>query len=261
MELTRLSKENSLLREELTELKKNAIERVPKLEVEINGTSQLEIELSKLPFRRPELIEDNFLTDNQKNDKELLEEVENYNRVFEDVELVNNYFDQVDLYRRAQKKENKLEFSITNIGTMKANSINVELSIPDELRILSKDEIAEMEEPADIFPAYPLIKVNPKLKSLATVISPTLYSTRGYLSGMKLSHFNTDSLNPNKRIYKKANKVSLFLNSLLHGSNMKKIESDFYLVPLKKGHFEIEASIICEEYAQEEKFSISIIVN
>lgn len=261
MELTRLSKENSLLREELTELKKNALERVPKLEVEINGTSQLEIELSKLPFRRPELIEDNFLTDNQKNDKELLEEVENYNRVFEHVELVNNYFDQVDLYRRAQKKEIKLEFSITNIGSMKANSINVELSFPEELKILSKHEIIEMEEPVDIFPEYPLFRINPKFKSQATAILPTLYGTRGSLSGLKLSNFNYDSLNPNKRISKEDNKVNLYLNSLLHGSYMKKFESDFYLIPLKKGHFEIEASIICEEYAQEEKCSISVIVN
>ena len=143
---------------------------------------------------------------------------------------------------------------------MKANSINVELSFPEELKILSKDEITEMEEPTDIFPEYPLFKINPKFKSQA-MASTTLYGTRGSLSGLKLSNFNYDSLNPNKRISKEDNKVNLYLNSLLHGSYMKKFESDFYLIPLKKGHFEIEASIICEEYAQEEKCSISVIVN
>ena len=75
LELTRLSKENSQLREELAELKKNAVERTPKLEVEINGVSQLEIQLSKLPFRKPELIEDDYLTEEQKQDKEFLEDL------------------------------------------------------------------------------------------------------------------------------------------------------------------------------------------
>lgn len=258
MELTRLSKENSQLREELAELKKNAVERTPKLDVEINGTSQLEIQLSKLPFRKPELIEDDYLTEEQKQDKEFLEKVQNYNKVFEDKDLLNDYFKRMDLYRRAQKKEIKLEFSITNIGTMKANSINVELSFPEELKLLSEDEISEMEEPENIFPEYPLYKNSPKLGSMASLMPGSLLKTRGSLYA-KASKFNF-SFDANKRISKKNNTISLYLNSLLHGSYMKKFESDFYIVPLEKGEFQIEITIICEEYFQEEKFAIPITV-
>lgn len=258
MELTRLSKENSQLREELAELKKNAVERTPKLEVEINGASQLEIQLSKLPFRKPELIEDDYLTEEQKQDKEFLEEVQNYNKVFEDKNLVDKYFGQMELCRRAQKKETKLEFRITNIGTMKANSINVELSFPEELKVLSEDEIGEMEEPENIFPEYPLYKISPKLSSMASLMSSSILNTRGsfYAKASKFN-FNFDS---NKRISKKSNTISLYLNTLMHGNYMKEFESDFYIIPIKKGKFQIEVSVICEEYLQEEKFVIPVTV-
>ena len=41
---------------------------------------------------------------------------------------------------------------------------------------------------------------------------------------------------------------------------MKKFESDFYIISLKKGKFQIEVSVICEEYLQEEKFVIPVTV-
>ncbi|MBA9027592.1 DUF4062 domain-containing protein [Peribacillus huizhouensis] len=279
-EFLRLSKENYSLRQELDELKKKQIGKEPNLEILINESDKLKIKFQEnLNFEHLgyleqidySLIEEYLLPYIKK------EEIENYNNNIPTNQEIDKFNQEAIYFTRLTDTGLDLSFSISNIGSAKANEIFIDITFPNEVKILKKDEIEDLE-----LPKIPTIPENPievaekeydkanmkkilgefKVSNIYDLIGSQALSaissypplTRGYsqLVGKNiLTVRNTTFLNENT--------ITLKLSDLLH-TRMYTFDDEYLLVPLKKGSFHIKVTVICEEYSEEKGLKIPLSV-
>ncbi len=117
-----------------------------------------------------------------------------------------------------------LEFDISNIGTRKANDINIKIKFPNEVKVLFEDDTVDY----------------------------------GFLSSLK----NTRLKMPNATKWSNVgnNIVTIHIQSLLHTktSTFDSERDKILLIPIEKGKFQASISIICEEFINQENFTLDI---
>ena len=121
-----------------------------------------------------------------------------------------------------------LEFYITNRGTNKANNIIVDITFPEEVRIIRESILNTLKK----VEAHDLVKTNNFLR-------------------VKDINF----------IVRENNTILIRLQELMHTRvSTFPFKDPVFLVPLKKGKFEIKVSIICEEFSSNFSHIIPLII-
>jgi len=256
-EMAELSKENRELREEVSKLKSQLTEDKPRIGISFDGEEKLKINFDEFT---------NYL----KLDKILFQEIPNYLKKYmneEDVEFYNNnlpsktevdnYNDKKELYWRKTEVNKDLNITIINDGSKKANEVYVDIKFPKEgLLIMEKYDVEQLRSPE-----LPDIPENP-LKKAKKEYNESLMG-KNILSGFGNTVFNPGfsnfdvptpyipTPNPHYSTRVENNKIIIWIDNILH-TRSKKFEDEFVIIPLKRGDFTIEISIICEEYTEED---------
>ena len=221
-ELTRLSKENSELRERillLEELSKSEI-RKPLLKVSFSEDLSFSIKIPKKRIRIEKPIED-VSSYAEKNQNQM------YNRKLSSQEQYNRYNDEIYPSKYVELNAKSLKISLSNIGNIKATLIDVEVKLPNEIAIFSSlasiSRDGRLNEPDDCIDVYENQEMRPiDVKGLS--------QRSHWYSDWKLSANNT---------------LKLSLDVLIH---TKSNQANIVLLPLAKGSFEIEIKCLCNEY-------------
>ncbi|MFD0944673.1 hypothetical protein, partial [Savagea faecisuis] len=238
----------------------------PDITVLINETKELEltfnptIEIDRLPL--PSKVAKNYIP------RHLAmyvteKEIEAYNAQIPDtIKKIETYNKRLEEYMHTQIFGLEFNLSIRNEGNLKANDIHIVMEFPEELVLLegSKKNIKKPEEPS--FPPHPLTK---------RIRSGALDSISGLLSNDAVVSFPNFPMNnrtlpdliisPNTSFYTDLNEniITGHCDSLLH-TRHRTFNTKYLLVPTMVGTFDINVSIICEEYQEPDKFTIQLIV-
>ncbi len=262
-ELVEMSKKIRKLEEENAELRKNVVEKMPKLTVDFENLSKVvyhsvsvnDIEAEYLP------ITEEILSDSGLKGKISQQEIDEYNDSLPSEAELKKYLEEYRVFRSTEK--NKLPFTvrIDNQGNCKANDVNVRVIVPEGMIILDSEMLKEIEEPKK-----PPTKENPIDKYLtkeflgaAEIAVSNSYLNMGFgglpgiLPSIEARNF---SINNSEKI--KDNCLHIWTRNLLHTESYQ--TEELYLVPIMAGKFDIEIRIICEEYDKEavQKFEIDV---
>lgn len=254
-ELSQLSKENRDLRALVEELKLKTSQRLPKIELIINDINvddkfndfkiEADLELYKSKVKTlqdlPEHLQ-KYITE---------EEIKEYHSKISDLELINVFYKKFELFYKAKTYSKKFIVNICNNGTIKANHINIKLKIPKELLIIDFELIpdADVEMSNNPLPTTPEILASSRYEEALRVIRSNGYFEYHNINEdiKQLKELNITPHNQKWTTKLEKNVLEISLNSLVHTLS-EKIETKFSIIPLRIGTFNIEASIICEEY-------------
>lgn len=266
-ELIEMLKRVRRLEEENEELKRKIVIREPKLFVDINGKTSIEI-----PFVEKNLdyIDYDYLpldtSDIPQNmqDKITIEEIDRYNKSLPSREALEDYKANLNFYYRAKDRAESIVFTVHNNGSLKARDIHIELIFPNEIKVYDKKALDEIKIPEEL-PK----EINPLDKCYTSMFGglngmyeafqrekylmkePSLAKIKLY--DLAITKFETE------HFYNKDNSISIRLDDLINGYTWS-IKKEYFIVPLKKGVFAIECSIVCEEYSETKKQLIQVIV-
>lgn len=258
-ELMEMSKKIRRLEEENQTLKKNAVERIPRLALEINDKKKIRIPYHEYSTNTidvhymPLSIED--VPQNAKNiTTEMLEE---YNRSLPSQKILTDFKEEWRFWKQSEENPFYMDIAVENAGNKKANDIYIEIRFPKELVLYKKNA----KVPA---PKWPSKGPNPIDQHYA---EQTLYQQ----NEVWMNHFALESQtpldleylsqmdSPNQCYYNKDNSLSIRMENLMTGYHWT-ISDRYFLVPKKRGIFEIECSFMCEEYAESRKQTIPVVV-
>lgn len=268
-ELSQLSKENRELRALVEELKSKTTQRLPKIELIINDINvddkfnnfkqeaSLKLSLSEIKSLQdlPEHLR-KFITE---------QEIKEYHSKISDQTLIDKYYKQCELFYKAKNYSTKFIVNINNNGTTKATNIHIKLKIPDDLLVIESiiepdSEIEMSNNPLPIKPeTLAQSRYENNLNSFKTSgffdYNKNLNEQSKYFDNIKIKPLNgTWSTKLEK------NRFQISIDSLVHTLS-KRIDDGYLIIPLRVGNFEIEASIICEEYEVLDAQIIQLIVN
>jgi len=287
-ELAKLSRENRDLRDETEKLKAKIENRKPDLNILINDSSNLklsyvsnekmEITLNnqKIPISLisyPETIETDTIPNHLK--KYLSQtEISEYNEKLPSDDEVDKFNQDIELYWRITEMNYDLSISVENKGSAKANEVFIDVSFPMEIMVLDSRDLDEYELPKSPLPYNPIKKAEEKYKKeMERHTKPWLGLTSGFhnmpgFQNLALYNPHRNSLadimgnlnvRRNYNIDLENNKLMIKIDSLLHTRTMT--FQQFILVPLKSGEYDIDISIICEEYDNKVNYTIPVIIN
>lgn len=272
-EFVRLSKENHLLRQELEEFKKKQVDKVPNLDISINETEELEFKLQeKIDF---ESLEYPKLIDYNEVEEYLLpyiekEDIDKYNNNLPTNQEIDRFNKEMVHFLRLSTTGIDLSFSISNIGSAKANEVFVDITFPNEVKVLRKNEIKDLNSPEILkIPENP-IKVAEKEYEKAKIKIPNLSHILGNQGLSALNSYPTFAGDFSTLVGKRdvknytvlrenTNTLTLKLSDLLH-TRMYTFDDEYVLVPLEKGNFQMEITVICEQYSMEKQFQIPLFI-
>lgn len=259
-ELVRLSKENSELREKLSNIQVN--ERKPKFEIFINEEKELYYklveeweneEISKLDEEYA-INKINSYTSNLEKREELLEPmtigVKDYNDSLTS-EMNEVYNNALVVKKKFLNRHFKINVNLKNTGNAIGNYIVMELKFPDELKLIYQKHYTER---------YNELSKNVS-NSLPLLPTIEMYGTTG------LTNHPVDYLFFKEPYFKKENMVEenkntlkLGISDLIHHTETEK-DSYFYAEIKKAGRFIINAKIICEELEEPIFYDLPVIVD
>lgn len=158
-ELTSLSKENRQLREKVLELESKISPKTPIIEVSIESP-KVDAKFNEFDLLvLPQAIDLNDV------EEHLLEFVSS-----EDVERYNNEIptqSDIDQYNSEREKKYKLDnystpllISVSNVGSIKANNVFIDITFPDGILVYSKGE--KFSEPVNPLPYNPIKRAQAK---------------------------------------------------------------------------------------------------
>lgn len=244
-ELVEMNKKIRQLEEENSELKKQVISRVPDLMITINGLDNLHI-----PFYEENLItiDAEYLplkmedVPNRMKDKINQEELDKYNKSLPSQDEIDEYKSNMQFYYRATKHATEAEFKIHNNGSSKAKDIHIEVKFPEEIKIYSKNTIKNLKAPSK-----PLLPLNPIDKYLGYDLDSTILSIAPDKRNL-FDFMNNPVKGPTYHFYNDDNSISVRMEDLINTYTWN-IKDEYYIVPTKKGVFQIECCLMCEEYS------------
>lgn len=264
-EIIELNKENRKLKKELEDLKKEIEVRIPKIELSINEMKEIEV-----PFweRNMKGIELEFLPLEYEDVPDGLgiseKEIDEYNESLPSDEEIKKYKDDILFVERAKKHSTEIDIKISNNGMKKANDIRIELCFPDEIRVFEKTMIKDIEYPN--FPMKVENPINKYYREKNNIMIPGIIQNDDYFKyNVSPKHINNlissvrNISSTNKYFVNDDNSISIRMNNLMHEYEWG-INDEYIIVPRKKGEFEIECHIICEEYSREQIQIIPVIV-
>ena len=281
-EMAKLSSENRDLRKE-RDLLKNKIEgKKPKIFVKINDSENLEFlftekeqlsfelppgnKLTFKPVEYPEKIESESVPEHLEPFfvTSAVSDIEKYNNSLPSKDEIDEFNSLKEMYFRSKGASTDLSFEIENLGTSKANEIFIEIEFPDEIRILKKSDIQDIEFPESPIPENPIKVAERKYEDRVERVGRLGIPTIDFLNTPSINHLSNFSPDMfvgrdiSTDLIREENKITITIKSLLH---TRKIQiDDFIAIPLETGQFEIKVSIVCEEYSELKNKLIPIIV-
>lgn len=273
-ELAALTRENRQLKVELEGLR---VVRKPSILVVINDLEVIELKYIQVS---PRFLEEpkNLLKEDVPNEYLKFirdKDIDDYNSwIPKGIEDVKEYNEKLNLFEKVNSTGLEFQLTLTNVGTITANNIYVDIEFPSSVTVLEGKKVDFSQ------PAVPSLKLNPlkMAKKLfekeqannSSVLKEGIFSTLGGISGYGLksttnlvggNHFITTHSSP-KKFYAdlEGNEITVVCDSLIH-TRMRTTSDSFVLIPNEPGEFEIKVSVICEEYTQPEELIIPIIIN
>lgn len=184
------------------------------------------------------------------------DEIEEYNRGLPSKETLDNYLKEYRNYQLIQEHGIAVLFVIHNIGTAKATDVSLTVNFPDEVLVFDLEEVRKMSEPKA--PAKPrnlqevayerahkaeisLKKMYAQLESLDTGVP----FRQSLLSNLTIGHTIGESVEVTDNILEIETE-----HSIVH----TKCDwfGGIYIVPLKKGSYKAEVTLMCSEYEEPE---------
>lgn len=258
-ELVRMSKKIRQLEEENQTMKRNAVERIPKLALEINDKKKIELLYSEYSTTTidahymPLSMED--VPENAKNiTSEMLEE---YNKSLPSEKVINAFKEEWRFWRQSEENPFYMDIAVENVGNKKAKDIYIEICFPKEIVLYKKNAKVPV-------PEWPSKGQNPIDQYYA---EQTLYQQNdAWINNLPLesqTSLDLDYLNqmdsPDRCFYNEDNSLSIRMENLMTGYRWN-ISDKYFIVPKKRGTFKIECSFMCEEYAESMKQTIMVVV-
>lgn len=272
-ELARLSKENSELRLELENYKKN--EGIPELEVLLNNNHKLSLNYPKYveglvkKFQYEKINKDSI-------GKELLpfitdDDIENFNSKIPSVEKIKEFNKKKLEYELIKNHHILLEVSVSNFGSLKASEIYIDIEFPKEVRVFTNEYFKELEEPTLNIPKNPIFEAGRKYQeSIRPFFSQMarFSNLAPRIDGFNFSHnmdhleLSSENLFLNRgenKLWVDHNNISIKMDSLLHTRRFN-FSHKVYISPLFEGEFVIKCFIMCEQFKQLKRLDIPLII-
>ena len=273
-EMAKLSNENRTLRKELETLSAKLSDKKPEITFLINGKQKTILckkEVGQTKIREleipPKEFEDADIPD-RLNAYISVADIERYNASLPSVEIVENYNKSLRTFLTVKKCSQPLLLSVSNIGASKAHDVFVDIEFPKEFFVIEKDKADSMTLPLNPMPKSLIDEAeNEYKKDMERRKNPLRYALQGTLRECDFSPSkrigsldrvinNIHKKNLNSANLINNNKITIEIESLLH---TRKINfDDFFVIPVKSGSYEITATIICEEYDQEQTATVLI---
>lgn len=248
-EFVEMSKENRRLREENERLRKNAVVRKPDFEITINDSNCIngiykDISQNSLIKKFKHIDIEEFKNAglaggmSQKNIDKYNEIITSYKSLKEGLKEYVEYRNMID---------NIIPFSvkIKNTGSCKANDVYIRIEALDGIRILTGPQIWS---------------IRAKLAKKAE--TPTFFDVdmlKGYSDiSKRVSNQNPECLSSNSEVDVQENCMLIKIKELLH--TVEYISGTYYLIPSEKGIYEINVSIVCEEFTEEDIQKLNVII-
>ena len=259
-ELIELYKKNRNLEKENEQLRRQVAVRKPVLSVTVNGKETLELQYDEydtsiVDKKYMELMMEDV--PEELKGKVTLEMISKYNAELPSKEVLQEFKNAWRFYRQAKENPISVNFTVCNEGTMKANDIYLEIQFPDEVVIYKNNsEIVAPEWPKR--GKNPIDEYYEKKSSYqnSAVLARTAFSR-------EMSPIDFDLIaeadSPRKCIYNDNNSLSIRMNKLMTNYTWSTGER-FYVVPKRRGVFEIVCSVICEEYSESVEQIIRVVV-
>lgn len=263
-EIVEMSKKIRELEEENREIKKNLITRIPKLNIFVNNEKEIHIPYFELNSNLIDceymLLEMNDVPNDAKAyiTQEMLDE---YNASLPSKEVLEKYKEERRYYEQIKEHPFNIDLKIDNDGNMKARDVRIEICFPKEIEVYYKEERdipipqrpSKKRNPIDKF-YYERSNMNENNMATCSIKQPRLGSA---LETEYISQMNS----PNKHFYNDDdNSLSIRMEDLMIGYEWA-IKDKYIIAPKKKGVFEIECSLVCEEYYKSDLQIIKVVVN
>lgn len=248
-----LEKENDQLRTQYPK-------RVPSIDVRINGKSSLALDLP-VWYGRNTILVDYMPYDLEEKrqegySEEFLNEFKAFNDQLPNQEQLNQYIEARRKFDLAKNHAIPLKIDISNSGTAKATAVIVDLVFPPELRIYSKDDIEDLEEPQ-----APSIPMRPEFAKAFAKFGAQERLLKDYAASLKMPKLNAlvaHTIDWNNHEWIEDNVLCVRRSQVMHTRCCT--ISDYFLVPLQVGEFKIQCTCICEELSEEQTFIIPVSV-
>ncbi|MGC3992451.1 MAG: DUF4062 domain-containing protein [Chthoniobacteraceae bacterium] len=266
-QLAKLVEENRVLRDQLEKLNSEIMRTSPWIEVELNGRSALDfkffddkyLNLTNPPYL-PHLEWSNIPADLQRFITN--EEVEQYNSARLESDKMASEVAEIRQMERMKRTAHKLEICISNKGSAKAREIFLDLEFPDSVLVLEKDEFTDLN--------VPVLKVpeNPLEKARATKAKVEAMQVGDWVPMIEPSMFHIETINRNimhqllprtRSLRVEKNKISIWMEDLMH--TREQIFLDVVVIPLKKGNFKVQGTVICEEFGAPNLLELPLIID
>lgn len=261
-ELSILSKENRELRERITELESKISLKAPKLELSIvpptiddnfNEFGRCEMP-KKLDFKDAEHLS-GYLS---------VEDIENYNRKLPTQSELDEFNKKKEFLYKVKNYAVPLVIDVTNKGTIIANNLFVDISFPKGLFVYEANKtFPDLESP---IPENPIEAVAAELAKNHFSSSLDIYNQlSGEYKSLDIINSNISSVMMPKATSihwwtrLDDNKLTIKINDLLH-TRSKKFDDEYMIVPLAQGKYQVEVTIICQEYDEPETQTIEITI-
>lgn len=238
-ELIEMSKKIRELGEENEELKKNVRVRMPKFLIKINDGKEI-----RIPYQDIDLSQtkDFYLDTLEKEEEQYIRNMQDSNHIDTDmflpseeglIEYQNNY----TLHENIKKNHTLFRVSCKNIGTGKANDINIDVKMLKEFILLRKTEHKESASQKKGSITIPSFDYANLANSQVKIYSPYEITDQEDIQD---------------------NNLLIRLKDLIHTRIY--LSNEYKIIATKRGTFEISVSVICEELEAEEFHYIRVIV-
>lgn len=257
-EIALLTKENRELKNKLENFQKE--ERKPEIELEINGEKHLTIEYKEIANEKlPKEIKTTDIPLDLQNYIDP-KELDEYNVFLNNTDVVTEYFQKIDKYNKIQNNNLELVFGITNNGNIKANNVMIDIKFPKEVLILERDKFNDLKKPINPFPINPIESAEQRKLSYSMDYIDLIRSAP--ITALKLPKLpRIPSIHQNRWLWVEKENITIKINNLLHTRTVEfKDEDSVYIIPLKKGEYEITVEVISEELLKKDVFQIPLLI-
>ncbi len=266
-ELASISKENRQLREKISELELRVSPKKPEILVTIKAPTVDEEFDSFEKLVMPKKIDMNDI-DMYLQEFISRDDIEKYNASLPNQLEIDLYNEELDRQYKREKYSIPLDVNVSNVGTVKANNLFIDITFPKGFSVYRKNK--QFEELKNPLPLNPIQQAKKEyVKRSSSLIQNRAWDSHFYDSLrhdeilnpeiFTLDRLNTVNQNVNFGTVLKGNKLTIRLNSLLH-TRCKAFDDQYMIVPLTKETHQIPVEIICEEYQEIDIQTIEITV-
>lgn len=260
-ELVEMSKKIRKLEKKNEELRKRIVERKPILTLMINDDESI----VKVPYIEYDttLINEKYMPlsvkdiPNEARSSITQNMIDEYNGALPIEKELKRFKNDWRFYEQAQKNPFNINIKICNMGNLKAKDIYIEIQFPDEIAVYrnSAQVSAPMWPKKGKNPIEEYYEKNNLHQNNDMKINPAFAKTRG---GVDTALFESVKSKDNC-FYNDDNSLSIRMEDLMTGYAWN-INKKYFLVPKKRGRFEIICNFMCEEYEEDVEQIVEVVV-